>query len=97
VDKKIYNQGVEDVMKKNNRKNIEYILLGALLAAAVYLIWKNSHPSSAGLIGATGDSGKDALISAGGKRYLNKETREIEWNNDGLPVKITITRDAVRT
>ena len=26
-------------------------------------------------------------------RYRNKEIRNIEWNSDGLPVRIEITRD----
>jgi hypothetical protein len=31
---------------------------------------------------------------SGGRRYINKETVEIEWNSDCLPVKITTNRDA---
>jgi len=32
-----------------------------------------------------------------GKRYQNTETWEIKWNTDGLPEKVTIHRDAVRS
>ena len=40
---------------------------------------------------------KDALAATGGKRYLNTETWDIAWSNDGLPTQITIHRDAIRT
>ena len=30
-------------------------------------------------------------------RYKNTEIREIEYNSDGLPVRIVITRDATTT
>lgn len=40
---------------------------------------------------------KATLMAQGGHRYLNKEVKEIEWNSEGLPVKITIYRDAVQT
>lgn len=32
-------------------------------------------------------------VDAEPRRYRNKETREIEYNADNLPTKITITRD----
>jgi len=32
-----------------------------------------------------------------GKRYRNAETWEIKWNEDGLPSKVTIHRDATQT
>ena len=28
------------------------------------------------------------------RRYVNEETWEIDWNEDGLPKKVTIHRDA---
>ena len=35
--------------------------------------------------------------SRGGKSYKNTETWDIEWNDDGLPKRVTIHRDAVQT
>ena len=32
-----------------------------------------------------------------GHRYRNSETWDIVWNEDGLPSKVTIHRDAVQT
>ena len=42
-------------------------------------------------------SGNIRMISmaAEPKRYQNKETRRIEYNDDGLPTLIEITRDSV--
>lgn len=37
------------------------------------------------------------LEPKGARRYRNTETREIEWNDKGLPVKITIHRDAIQS
>jgi hypothetical protein len=33
-------------------------------------------------------------VPVGGRRYINKEVVEIEWNAEYLPVKITTSRDA---
>ena len=37
------------------------------------------------------------LPAAVGKRYINKETVDITWNADGLPVRIVTERDATQT
>jgi len=31
------------------------------------------------------------------RRYFNTETWDISWNEDGLPAKVTIHRDATQT
>ena len=42
-----------------------------------------------------GESQSQGVSAAndGGKHYRNKETRNIEYNEDGLPTKIEIIRD----
>jgi hypothetical protein len=37
------------------------------------------------------------LPSAGAHQYKNEETWNIEWNEDGLPSKVTIHRNALST
>jgi hypothetical protein len=32
-----------------------------------------------------------------GKRYRNSETWNIQWSDDGMPIKVEIHRDAVQT
>ena len=38
----------------------------------------------------------EAEIS-GGRRYRNTEVWDLEWNEDGLPKRITVHRDAVQS
>jgi len=42
------------------------------------------------------ESESEAEVS-GGRRYRNKEKWSIKWSEDGLPVEVTIERDAVQS
>jgi len=41
----------------------------------------------------TPEDTKEAALTEGLLHYKNKETRSIEWNQDGLPTQITIERE----
>ena len=79
-----------------------WILYGILGIAILALLLRSKRQSSsqsspAGVIGrfmipATTPVGSLQNIA----HYKNKEVWDIEWNSDGLPVRVTITRDAIQ-
>ena len=70
------------------------------LVGLAYLFTRSSHTSnqSAALLssGVT-DLGEWRASSRQVKEYNNTETWDIDWGKDGLPVKVTITRNATET
>jgi len=75
-----------------NRDNIIGLLLIGLVLGGIALL--ASRPVAARSIGCSTCSSNARMVPiTEAPRYRNKETRTIEWNSDGLPVKIEITRD----
>ena len=81
-----------------NREGTIGLLLIGLLLGGIFLLVRRpvalSH-ASAPLQTQTHNPGNIRLVplEAEPRRYQNKETRSIEYNEDGLPTKIEITRD----
>jgi len=73
-----------------NREGALGIILVALLLGGIMLFRRPSSYSSA--IQQTGNL-QVIPVQAEPRRYQNKEIRQIEYNEDHLPIKITITRD----
>lgn len=81
-----------------NREHAIGIAFVALLLGGLLLLSRRStamtqyNPAP-----ATYSSGNIRMVSmaAEPRRYQNKETRRIEYNEDGLPTLIEITRDSV--
>lgn len=71
---------------------IGLLILGGVIAAMVFLAHKD--PGWAQVTRIQGSNGiRFVPVSAEAPRYRNKETRNIEYNADGLPTKIEIIRD----
>ena len=80
-----------------NREGAIGLLLIGLLLGGIFLLARRpgtalSHASAPV---QTHNPGNIRLVplEAEPRRYQNKETRSIEYNEDGLPTKIEITRD----
>jgi hypothetical protein len=67
------------------------ILLFAGLLVGLYILMKNSSGVSSQVQPEINDT---PLRLHPQKSYDNEEVREIEYNNDGLPTRITIHRHA---
>lgn len=80
----------------NGRQNSR-LFLGCLLVAGIgftaFCLLKRSRKQ---VEASTPMGEKEQLVKAGAKRYINKETWAIKWNEDGLPVQVIIERDAVQ-
>lgn len=72
-----------------NRDGIIGLLLVGLLFGGLMLA--SRRPVSSAI--AAPCCGQGARMVAETPRYRNKETRRIEYNDDGLPTLIEITRD----
>jgi len=74
-------------------------LIIALLLGGVFLFARRpvgtKYQSIPQVTGQQQNSGNIRLVMEGEepRRYRNKEIRQIEYNEDNLPVKIIITRD----
>jgi len=79
-----------------NREGALGIILIALLLGGIVLFARRpaalSHASAPIQTHNPGNI-KVVPVSAEPQRYQNKEIRQIEYNEDNLPVKIVITRD----
>jgi hypothetical protein len=73
-----------------NREGALGLFLVVLLLGGVLLL--THRPTSAPQLSRQGNI-QFVPVQAEPRRYQNKEIREIEYNEDSLPVKITITRD----
>lgn len=80
-----------------NREHAIGIFLVALLLGGVILLTRHSAATpayaSAPLQPYTNNHIKLVPLAEEPRRYQNKETRRIEYNQDGLPTLIEITRD----
>lgn len=79
-----------------NREGALGIILIALLLGGIVLFARRpvALSASAPIQTQTHNPGiKVVPVSAEPRRYQNKEIRQIEYNEDNLPVKIVITRD----
>lgn len=76
---------------------IGLILAGLLLGGIFLFARRPTALTSASAPVQTYNPGNIRMVpmEAEPRRYQNKETREIEYNGDGLPTKIVITRDSV--
>jgi len=69
-----------------------FILFGAIGLGLLYLLIRNKNS------GLSMQSDEPIFLQLRPtRRYQNTETWDIEWNNDGLPAKVTIHRDATQT
>lgn len=72
----------------NKEFALELVLIGLLVGGTIFFAHR--------LGSSTGSSASTNLLPATEeepRRYKNKETRRVEYNEDGLPVLIEITRD----
>jgi hypothetical protein len=74
-----------------NREGVLGLFLVALLLGGVFLLTRRPTASYA----STPQSGQGNIqfVPAEPRRYQNKEIRQIKYNEENLPVEITITRD----
>ncbi|MBA7709854.1 hypothetical protein ES703_118780 [subsurface metagenome] len=70
----------------NKEFALELALIGLLVGGAIFFACRQGRPSNSAtnLLPAEEES----------RRYKNKEIRRIEYNEDGLPTLIEITRDS---
>ncbi len=81
----------------NSDKTITLILCGLLIFGVGYFLLRKQPVISSGYVKtSTMNPGKEELMAAGGKRYINEERWDILWSADGLPTSVTIHRDAVQ-
>lgn len=75
------------------------LALGILFGVGIFaFIWFMSRRSSSGIQRRSVSQRLDLRpvgSSSSGRRYTNKESWDIAYNSDGLPVKVTISRKAV--
>lgn len=78
-----------------NREHVVGIALVALLLGGLLLLSRRSTAMTQYSPALAAYSGNISMVpmAAEPKRYQNKETRRIEYNEDGLPITIEITRD----
>lgn len=80
-----------------NRDYAIGFIVVALLLGGIFLLARRPAATSAyaSVPNQHYGSGKIAIVAEEGavKRYRNKEIRRIEYNGDGLPTLIEITRD----
>jgi hypothetical protein len=73
------------------------VIIVALLLGAMFLLPRRPVAASSYAVStmpqATSSNIRVVAHDAEPKRYQNKETRRIEYNGDGLPTLIEITRD----
>jgi len=69
-------------------------ILVALLLGGLFLLTRRPAATSSHALSPTPQYGNVKFISGdtSARRYQNKETRRIKWN-DGYPIEIEITRD----
>ena len=92
--------------KKVSNINLTHLLIFGGIVLGLFLILRKSsrtnnfrfisEPSPIKFISGS-ESEKEQMMSNGGKRYLNAETWDISWNDEGLPERITVHRDAVQS
>jgi hypothetical protein len=73
-----------------NREGVLGLFLVALLLGGVFLLTRRP---AASYTSAPQGQGNIQFVPAEPRRYQNKEIRQIEYNEDHLPIKIIITRD----
>lgn len=74
-------------------KNGFGLLLFGILGLGLLYVFTKSTSSNLG----TRSNEPIQLQLKPARRYQNSETWDITWNEDGLPSKVTIHRDAVQT
>ena len=73
-----------------NSHTIAGFVLAALIIGGIIFIASRKRTVGVRLV-KPGKTSSGPLV-----RYRNIETREIEWNEDGLPVKIIIHRESTQ-
>jgi len=67
-----------------NNNNYGWLVLGAVIVAALLLFTRKTGQAK-------------QLAPAPIRRYINKETTDITWNEDGYPIRIVRERDATQS
>ena len=99
VARPIWQPRVSPALTSNNRQNSR-LFLGTLVVAGIgftgFLLFRRASKPKTSSPQPTEQKQISAPNQEGMLHYKNKETRAIEWNEDGLPIRITIEREYYR-